>query len=131
MCGLRTHLYFFLIKNPFSDIFVLLCHIKHYHTMDQILVLKKVRVRLTCILFKILIASCTNLQFFANIFVHLLTLFCWKLICMYVLRWCMSEKVVLKKLLLVVAHSCKLRFFLRMCVCARLWLIFYSDFAEN
>ena len=37
-------------------------------------------------------------NFFANRFVctvltDLLTRFCWKLICMYVLRWCMSERV--------------------------------------
>ena len=65
--------------------------------------------------FVILIASCKFMQlikFVCTVLTDLLTRFCWKLIYMYVLRWCMSERVDLKKqILLVFANLCNLRFF--------------------
>ena len=61
-----------------------------------------------------IVANLCNLKFFANIFAHtvltdLLTQFCWKLIYMHVIRWCMSEIIDLKKIVLVIANLCKMQ----------------------
>ena len=64
----------------------------------------------------LVVANLCNLRYCANKFVctvltDLLTQFCWKLICMYVLRWFMSERVIFSKIVLVVANLCNLQFF--------------------
>ena len=70
-------------------------------------------------------------DFFANKFVctviwllsihkmtDLLTRFCWKLIYMYVLWWCMSKRIyIFFKLLLVVANLCNLPVFANKLLC--------------
>ena len=65
--------------------------------------------------FELQVANLSNLRLFANKYVcsiiDLLTRFCWKLIYMYVLWWCMSKRIDFSKLLLVVANLCNLCFY--------------------
>ena len=74
--------------------------------------------------FEILIASCKFLQnkFVCTVLTDLLIGFCWKLIYMYVLRWCWKGWF-----LKIAIGSCKfmqLAIFWRIHLCARLWLIY-------
>ena len=62
-------------------------------------------------------------DFFANTFVctvmtDLLTQYYWKLLCLYVLRWRISQIIdFFSKLLLVVANLCNFHLFANKCVC--------------
>ena len=85
----------------------------------------------------LVVANLYNLHFFLNTFVckimtDLLIRFCWKLIYMYVLWWCMSKYIFFSKLLLVVPNLCYLRFFANRFVCTVFdWSTYQPDFAKN
>ena len=84
----------------------------------------------------LVVANLCNLRYCANKFVctlltDLLTQFCWKLICMYILRWFMSERVIFSKNSIGSCKFMQLAIFLRINLWARLRLVFQPDCAEN